>query len=498
MITKVRVATRGTAGVLVLAHYKGYGLSDACATHDADGSVAEALDRAEVTGDAGAITEAFPAHGAYERVIVVGLGEFDAANTRAFRAAGAAAGRRLDAIGAPRTEVCLAGPIREAGLDEHECAAMFAEAIGLMTFDHEAYKGSATPKATRHALDLLVSDLHAASFASGIQHGLAMAESINVTRALSMAPPNELNPVTLATAVQRIARQAGLGYSLIEGDDLLEHGLVGIHNVGMASETPGCLIRLEYTPPGRSRAGKPLVLVGKTITYDSGGLSLKINNNMRGMKQDMDGGAAVVGAMHAIATAVRPKRRVVAYLAAAENSVSDEAYRPDDVLVFANGVSVEVTNTDAEGRLVLADALVYACDHDDPAGIVDIATLTGGVVVALGRHYAGLWSHHDTLRTTVLDAGEKTGERCWHLPMGEEYRKMMRSDVADIWNSAPVREAHAIQGAAFLSFFVHDAVPWAQLDIAGAHNANDDSGVIAKGTPPGFGARLLAEIADRY
>jgi leucyl aminopeptidase len=252
------------------------------------------------------------------------------------------------------------------------------------------------------------------------------------------------------------------------------------------------MIRLEYTPEDGA-GDRPAVLIGKTMCYDSGGLSLKINNTMVGMKRDKDGGCAVLGAMHAIATTIRPKRRVVALLAAAENSISDEAYRPDDVLRYRNGVTVEVTNTDAEGRLVLADALCWACEVEKPAYIIDLATLTGGVVVALGSTYCGMFCEDDALRARVEAASATSGERVWRLPMHKEYRDMMKSPVADIVNSNPNRKAHPIQGAAFLSFFVEEKVPWCHLDIAGVHESDGDSGPFIKG-PTGWGARLLAEL----
>ncbi|MBK7403416.1 MAG: hypothetical protein IPJ41_01975 [Phycisphaerales bacterium] len=263
--------------------------------------------------------------------------------------------------------------------------------------------------------------------------------------------------------------------------------------MGAASDCKPCLIRLEYTPRGASRSGKPAVLVGKTMTYDSGGLSLKINNGMVGMKRDKDGGCAVFSAMHAIATVIKPNRRVVALLSVAENSISDEAYRPDDVITFRNGVTVEVTNTDAEGRLVLADALCWACDKEDPAFIIDLATLTGGVVVALGSTYAGMWCDDDKLRRHVEDASEASGERVWRLPHHAEYRDMMKSPIADILNSNPNRKAHPIQGAAFLSYFVEKGIPWCHLDIAGVHATESDKGPFIAG-PTGWGTRLLAEL----
>jgi leucyl aminopeptidase len=264
------------------------------------------------------------------------------------------------------------------------------------------------------------------------------------------------------------------------------------------------MIRIESKPgvvrPPRAgqktgRAQKPVVLIGKAMTYDSGGLSLKINNGMLGMKRDKDGGCAVLGAMHAIATHIQPRVPVVAFLAAAENAISESAYRPDDIIRYRNNVTVEVTNTDAEGRLVLADALAYACEVEKPRYIVDLATLTGGVVIALGSTYAGLFCEDDGLRAKLQAASDASGERIWRLPLHQEYRDMMKSPVADILNSAPVRKAHPIAGAAFLSYFVDEKIPWAHIDIAGVHAVDSDSGPFVKG-PTGWGARLLANLLE--
>ena len=299
----------------------------------------------------------------------------------------------------------------------------------------------------------------------------------------------------MAEQAQKVARKAGLLCKVFKGNDLVRERFEGLINVGKASENKPCMIRLEYVPKG-GRGGKPVVLIGKTMTYDTGGLSLKISNGMVGMKRDKDGGCAVLGAMHAIATVIKPKKRVVAYLAAAENSVSDEAYRPDDVLTYRNGVTVEVTNTDAEGRLVLADALVYACEKDRPACVVDMATLTGGVVVALGSTYCGMFCEDDGLRKRIEEASAGSGERVWRLPMHDEYRDMMKSPIADILNSNPNRKAHPIQGAAFLSYFVKDEVPWCHLDIAGVHAVEKNAGMFVEG-PTGWGVRILSYLLDQ-
>jgi len=217
---------------------------------------------------------------------------------------------------------------------------------------------------------------------------------------------------------------------------------------------------------------------------------------MAGMKRDKDGGCNVFGAMHAIATVIKPRKRVVAYLACAENCISDNAYRPDDVLTFRNGVTVEITNTDAEGRLVLADALAFACDKDKPAMLIDVATLTGGVITALGSTYGGMWCEDDALRAKIEEASAISGEPFWRLPLHQEYRDMMKSDVADILNSNANRKAHPIQGAAFLSYFVDENVPWCHLDIAGMHMVESDTGPFVKNSSTAFGVRMIAELLD--
>ena len=266
-----------------------------------------------------------------------------------------------------------------------------------------------------------------------------------------------------------------------------------IPNVGKASEIPPCLVQLEWKPERVAKAakGRHLVLVGKTITYDTGGYSLKNPAGMKGMKYDMCGGAAVLGAMKAIADAKLPVR-VTGLLPAAENMVSDEGYRPDDIITMYDGTTVEVTNTDAEGRLVLADALAYACDRLKPTEIIDLATLTGGVVVALGNFCAGMFCEHDRLRGAIECAASGADEKVWQLPVWDAHREFMRSPVADILNSNPKRLAHPIQGAAFLSYFVDREIPWAHLDIAGVASVESDP-VTGPGAT-GWGVRLLYNL----
>ncbi len=490
MFKDVRVGS-AKAKVFVLGQFQDHHLDEYSLDADTDGSIRAAGERDDATGSLGSICEAFPASG-YERVLIVGLGEPEKLDLAALRLAAAAIGRRLAAIKQDAVELSLEAPIEQGGLDPADAGEALGEGLGLIAWNCDDYRGKATNSQPR--LRLTVS-ARGGDIERGLRIGLALADSANYARTLSQQPPNICTPDYLAKEARRLARETGMSCRVIKGAELEKEGLQGIINVGKASEHAPCLIRLEYKPSGRRANEKPLVLVGKTMTYDSGGLSIKVGGGMRGMKRDKDGGCAVFGAMHAIATTLKPRRPVVALLSCAENSISDEAYRPDDVITFANGVTVEVTNTDAEGRLVLADALCWACAKEKPSAIIDIATLTGGVVVALGKVYGGMWCEEDELRGRIEAAGEHTGERVWRLPHHNDYREMMRSPIADILNSAPVREAHPIQGAAFLSYFVDAGIPWCHLDIAGVHATDRDQGPFIAG-PTGFGARLLARIAD--
>lgn len=511
MFASVEIASSLSAGdVLVLARFKNEPLDAKSVKIDktTGGTGAIAASLAECTGDAGCISESFsPAGSAFKRVIVVGLGErsaFSAASAPGIsRSAGAAVARRLSTIKAKTAQLELLAAFTSEGANEkgskkkatekihaQGCGNAVGEAFGLLAWVCDDFRGNATKKVERAAIKLGSSNT---SFEKGLLRGLGIAKSANFARTLSQTPPNIATPYWMADQAQKLAKQCKMSCKVWKDADLTKDKCEGLINVGKASDNKPCMIRLEYSPEGVKKDSKPIVLVGKTMTYDSGGLSLKINNSMVGMKRDKDGGCAVLGAMHAIATVIKPKKRVVAYLVSAENSISDEAYRPDDVLTYRNGVTVEVTNTDAEGRLVLADALCYTCDKDDPAMIVDLATLTGGVITALGSTYAGMFCDNDALRAKVEAAAAETGERVWRLPMHEEYREMMKSPVADIVNSNPNRKAHAGQGAAFLSYFVKENVPWCHLDIAGVHVAEKNAGMYIDG-PTGWGVRLLAEL----
>ncbi|NQX95827.1 MAG: leucyl aminopeptidase family protein, partial [Erythrobacter sp.] len=433
----------------------------------------------------------------YERALLVGLGDRNSFNNDVLRVVAGAAGRAVSGAKATSVELQLftaLSKLKKAdAVDAHTAGAMMGEGFGLLSWRCDEFRGVHTDVTAKIKLSV---HCCCKAFEEGFNRGLGFAEGANIARTLSETPPNIATPMWIANEAKKMARKSkNLSVQVISGKKLEDEKLTGHINVGKASENQPCMIRIAYTPE-RGKSKKPIVFVGKTISYDSGGLSIKVGGGMRGMKRDKDGGCGVFGAMHIIANVIKPNRPVVALLVAAENSISDEAYRPDDVLEFRNGTTVEITNTDAEGRLVLADGLCWACDKENPEYVVDMATLTGGVVVALGPVFAGLWCDDDDLCKLVEDAGNSTGERCWRMPHDKAYNDMMKSPVADILNSAPVRAAHPIQGAAFLSYFVEEGVKWAHIDIAGTHSIDKASPYMIAG-PTGFGARLLADLVER-
>jgi leucyl aminopeptidase len=428
-----------------------------------------------------------------EGCLLLGLGKKDDLKPATLRTIGAKLCKRLDRMATKAVNLHLAEAVPARTIDARTAGRCVAEGLGLANWRVDFFDGSAAKTSEANPTLTIMAD-HTA-FQAGLKEGLIVAESTNQSRRLSATPPNICNPTWIASEVRKLARQAGLTCRVITYAEAKKQGMGGIVNVGKASTSKPCLIILEHKP-ARPRKGVKLALVGKTITYDTGGYSLKISNGMKGMKYDKNGGCAVLGAMLAIAALKLPVH-VVALMPTAENMVAGDAYRPDDIITMYNGVSVEVTNTDAEGRLVLADALAYACKKVKPTAILDAATLTGGVIVALGYWSAGYFCNDDGLCKRVENAAKTTGEKVWRLPLWDDHKEFMRAKHADIWNSGPKRDGHPIQGAAFLSFFVDEDIPWAHIDIAGTSSVDSDKDLFCTG-PTGYGVRLLAEVAAGY
>ena len=343
-------------------------------------------------------------------------------------------------------------------------------------------------------------ELRAARQAAGC--GVVLAESQNIARDLSNEPANVLPPAALARAAEKVARECGLACRVLAVPELRKRGMGGLLGVGQGSANPPRLIVLEHNAPTKPRnaaarrsAARPTVcIVGKGITFDSGGISIKPAAAMHEMKHDMSGAATVVGALRAAALLEIPLH-VVGVIAAAENLPSATAYRPGDVLTTASGQTVEILNTDAEGRVVLSDALHFARTEYAPEAIVDLATLTGACVVALGKWCSGLFSNDDRLAGRLTQAGEATAERLWRMPLWDDHREAIRGEVADLKNTGG-RDGGAITAAAFLSCFV-EKTPWAHLDIAGTAYVDKPLPCQPRGAT-GVGVRLLGEWMRSY
>jgi leucyl aminopeptidase len=309
-------------------------------------------------------------------------------------------------------------------------------------------------------------------------------------RELVNLPPNILTPKDLAARARRMARKEGLKCRILDVPAMKKLNMGGILGVGQGSRQEPRLIVLEYKAPGAAGAKAPKVaLVGKGITFDTGGISLKPGAGMDLMKTDMGGAAAVLGA-GLIAARLKLPVNLTVIVPTAENMPDGLAIRPADVLTMASGKTVEVLNTDAEGRLILADALWYA-ERGKPDYIIDAATLTGACVVALGHHFAGLMSTSSELIDALKQAGGETFERVWHLPLVDEHRKEVEGSISDLKNLGAGREGGALSAGAFLAHFVDDRTPWAHLDIAGTAWQNNANATGPKGAT-GFGARLMA------
>ena len=333
------------------------------------------------------------------------------------------------------------------------------------------------------------SDLEAASRA--IKHAMATATGVTLAKDLANTPPNVCTPSYLADAARKIAKAASnVSVDILELKDLQNLGMNAMLSVTRGSAEPPKFIVLEYKGAKHNDAA-PVVLVGKGITFDTGGISLKPANGMIGMKYDMCGAASVLGALQAAIELELPMN-IVVIIAASENMPSGTATTPDSVVTSMNGITIEILNTDAEGRLVLCDALEYS-KRFNPETIIDVATLTGACVVALGNHYSGMFSNDDALAQELLDAGNVSGDRCWRLPLGSAYHKQIKSKIADIANIGGA-EAGSITAACFLENFVKDHV-WAHLDVAGTAYRNGTE-KFARGRPVPLLVQYLINKCD--
>jgi leucyl aminopeptidase len=442
------------------------------------GTLAETLGILGATGQPEEVTKIASAGRLRAPLIAaVGLGSTAGLDAEALRRGAGAAVRAL--VAGKARQIALALPVRDAA--EAEAVALGA-LLGGYVFGR--YRDGGNQPDT----ELTLLGHH------GSDHEIArarvLASAVGLVRDLVNTSPSHLYPAALAAEAERVARACGLGIEVLDEKALGEGGYGGIVGVGQGSVHPPRLVRLAYTHPDAART---VVFAGKGITFDSGGLSLKPPKSMEVMKSDMGGAAAVLAAVAAVAE-LGAVVNLVGYLPLAENMPGGAAQRPSDVITIYGGGTVEVLNTDAEGRLVLADALARS-GEDSPDLLVDVATLTGAQLVALGPRIMGVMANDDGVRDGIVDAARRAGESAWPMPLPEELRKGLDSTVADIANVTPERNGGMLVGGLFLREFVPDGVRWAHLDIAGpAFHEGDPYGYTPKGGT-GAAVRSLVQVA---
>jgi leucyl aminopeptidase len=379
--------------------------------------------------------------------------------------------------------------------DSVEIAQQAMQGVVTSQFELDKYKTKDKNDKALNSFSLYLPGARPADVKNGLSRGQIIGDSMNFTRELANEPPNILHPTEMARRAHEMAKEIGLKFEVLDEAKMEKLGMGSLLSVSKGSEQPAKLIVLRYTPAGKTSAknGDLLALVGKGITFDTGGISIKPAEGMEAMKYDMSGGATVIGTMRAIAL-LKPSIPVLGVVAAVENMPGGAASRPSDVVTASNGKTVEILNTDAEGRLVLADAVAYA-EKQGATRIVDMATLTGAVIIALGDINTGIMGNDQELVDQIIECGKEAGENYWQLPVSKDYSKMIKSDIADVKNIGPRGKAGTIIGAVFIQEFV-DKAKWAHLDIAGTAWADGAKPHQAKG-PTAVAVRTLLKLVDR-
>jgi leucyl aminopeptidase len=398
------------------------------------------------------------------RIALVGLGPLASYDVETVRRAAAEALRAFKGKGA-RTLGFRLSSFTVGGVPADGAAAALTE--GAMLGAYEFLRYISTRESTVEDATVFLGEEHIreeSSIRKAVDHARTVADAVLWTRDIVNVPADVATPSWLAEEARKLGKDLSVKVTVYDEKQLAEMHCGGLLAVGGGSVHPPRMVVLEY--PGGARSGKTVAVVGKGITFDSGGISIKSAPGMSTMKFDKAGACAVLGIVRAAATLKVPPR-VVGVMACAENLPGEGAYRPGDVVTSYNGKTIEVLNTDAEGRVVLSDALGFVVDRFKPDVVIDLATLTGACVVALGDNTAGLIATDDGLAQALLDASAKTGEPIWRLPLTDYHRELVKSDVADVRNSTEITPAGALTAAAFLEMFVGRSVPWAHIDIAG-------------------------------
>jgi leucyl aminopeptidase len=421
------------------------------------------------------------------RVLVAGAGKRDKFDPAALRKIAGAAVRFLK----PKGIASIAFAVDE----NPESVSAVAEAAILGAWEPDYLKTDADGKGKAIASITVATTGRGPAIETALEKARIIAEAANLTRDIAVEPPNLLTPLALADRARKMAQSCGLSCEVLEQDRMRQLGMGALLGVAQGSANPPALIVMRYTPE-KTTSTAHLALIGKGVTFDTGGISIKPSEGMEKMKYDMAGGAAVIGAMQAIAQ-LKPAIAVTGIVPAVENMPGSRAQRPGDIVTSLSGKTIEILNTDAEGRLILADAITYAkqlgCTH-----LIDTATLTGAIVVALGYASSGVFANDDALREQWMAAAKQAGEKMWHMPLDDEYRDQLKTVYADIQNIGG-RWGGACSAAMFLKEFVEDkdATPWVHIDVAGTAWLDDAKPFLAKG-PTGIPLGTMVNLAMNW
>ncbi|HLW26818.1 MAG TPA: leucyl aminopeptidase [Kiloniellales bacterium] len=453
-----------------------------------EGAIGRLLSGSRFKGKKGQVTEFFAPHGLkVDRLILVGVGKADKAAALDFEAAGGALAAHLNGAGV--TEATLISEPIGMMLDAGGQAAHAAAGARLRCYRFDKYRTKEEQEKKLSLTSLTVgTEAHEAA-AAAFDKLQQVIDGVFLTRNLVSEPANVIYPESFVERA-RALEDVGVKIEVLNESQMRERGMGALLGVAQGSEREPRLLVMTWNGAGDS-SEYPVAFVGKGVCFDTGGISIKPAGGMEDMKWDMGGAGVVVGLMHALA-ARKAKVNVVGACGLVENMPDGKAQRPGDVVTSMSGQTIEVINTDAEGRLVLADVLTYVQETYKPSTIVDLATLTGAIMIALGKNTAGLFSNSDELSGALSEAGTAVGEPVWRLPMGADYDRMIDSDIADMKNTGQ-RWAGSITAAQFLQRFVNEGVNWAHLDIAGTTWSDKDAPTVPKGATA-FGVRLL----DRY
>jgi leucyl aminopeptidase len=442
-----------------------------------DGQISAAITNGDIKGKSG---ETSLLYGKKKRILVVGLGEKKKFDEEVIRLAGGTVLKTATSKKLKTVAMELFGSKKTTSYSQ-----ALAEGIVLGSYQFITYKTQDKELFEVSSALVINADTKA------VQKGSIIASSVCFARDVQNHPGNVTTPTKLAQLAKEIASEGSMKLTVFDREKFTKMGMGAFAGVALGTGEPPKFILLEYK--GGKANEKPIALVGKGLTFDSGGISIKPSAGMDEMKFDMCGGGLVLGVMKAVAQ-LKPKVNIVAAVPATENLNGEKAYKPGDILTAYNGKTIEVLNTDAEGRLILADALAYVSKHHKPQYILDFATLTGAVVIALGHITTGIMGTDDKLIKRVKNSSKNTGEKVWEFPLWDEYCEQIKSEIADIKNVGAAREAGSIAAGAFLKEFVGEEIPWVHFDIAGTAYNNKESSLTYKKGASGVIIRLVLDM----